>query len=471
MLRKTAWLVLLLAVGCLRTPLRADEGPGQIQVRDFFNVVAPDGADPWVVKQPDGRYYATVTTGTDVTLTRSRTISGLGGGERKVVFRPPPQARNLWAPEIHQVGCQWYVYVAADDGDNANHRMFVLENPSADPFEGRFTLKGKIADPGNDRWAIDATVLRVEGRLYLIWSGWEGKENVAQNLYIAPMRNPWTLAGPRALISRPTLPWERRGGPPWINEGPQVLIRDGRVLIVYSAAGSWTDHYCLGMLSARVGGNLLSAASWKKHPSPVFESANGVFGPGHCSFVKSPDDKEDWIVYHAARRGGSGWKRLLRAQPFAWNADGAPIFAGPASPNRAIALPGGEPVRLRIEGESATLTGTARLARHPTCSGGEKVVHVDTGDSSATFPASVGKAGSYLLVIRFGNGIEGDARASHRLTVNDGASRMVTYENNGWDNWSNAFVPVELKAGENRLKFERGDGYAEIDCIDLVPQP
>ena len=468
---QTAWLVLLLAAGCGPSRVCAGDGPGQRLVRDFFNVVAPDGADPWVVKQPDGWYYATVTTGMNVTLTRSKTISGLGAGERKVVYWPPPQTRNLWAPEIHQIGGKWYVYVAADDGDNANHRMFVLENPSADPFEGRFILKGKIADSGSDRWAIDATVLSVKGQLYLVWSGWEGTENISQNLYIAAMSNPWTLASPRAVISRPTLQWERRGGPPWINEGPQVLVRDGRVFIIYSAAGSWTDHYCLGMLSARVGSNLLSGTSWKKLPAPVFQSANGVFGPGHCSFVRSPDNKEDWIVYHTARRSGSGWERLLRAQRFAWNADGVPNFGRPASPNRPISLPGGEPARLRIEGESATFTGTARLARHPSCSGGQKVGHIDTGDSSATFPASVDKAGLYLLVIRFGNGTAGGARASHRLAVNDGTSRIVSYENNGWDNWSNAFIPVELKAGKNRLRFERGEGFAEIDCIDLVPQP
>jgi GH43 family beta-xylosidase len=471
MSRKTGWLLLLLVVLFDPSTLRADEGQGQIRARDFFNVVAPDGADPWVVKHPDGWYYATVTTGQDVTLLRSKTISGLGGGERKVVYQPPPEARNLWAPEIHHLAGQWYIYVASDDGDNANHRMFVLENPAADPFEGRFTLKGMIADPLNDRWAIDATVLRSGEQLYLIWSGWEGTRNVAQNLYIAPMRNPWTLDGPRVLISRPTHPWEKRGGPPSINEGPQVLVKGDRIFIVYSAAGSWTDHYCLGLLSARIGSNLLNPSSWKKHPDPVFESANGVFGPGHCSFVKSPDDREDWIVYHAARQTGAGWSRLLRAQPFAWKADGTPNFAQPASPNQTIPLPGGEPTRLRIEAESATLTGSARLARHPTCSGGEKVGYLDTDDSSATFSVAPGKTGAYLLVVRFGNGTSANARASHRLKVNEGEPRIVSYENNGWDNWSNAFVPIELKAGENQLRFEHCEGFAEIDCIDLIPQP
>ncbi len=47
----------------------------------------------------------------------------------------------------------------------------------------------------------------------------------------------------------------------------------------------------------------------------------------------------------------------------------------------------------------------------------------------------------------------------------------MTYENNGPDNWSNAFATIELKAGENRIRFAPGQGSAEIDCIDLVPTP
>ena len=472
--RVTLWLrlVLLLAISSSPPRLLADDGGNAgARVSDFFNVIAPDGADPWVLKHPDGWYYATVTTGSNVTLRRSRTISGLGGAESKVVYSPPPGVKNLWAPEIHRIGGKWYIYFAADDGDNANHRMFVLENPSASPFDGPFVPKGRIFDPTNDRWAIDATVLEFEGRLYFIWSGWEGAENVAQNLYIAPMRDPWTLGGPRSLISRPTLPWEIRGGPPAINEGPQVMVKGDRIHLVYSASGSWTDHYCLGLLSAGAGADLLSASSWKKHPAPVFESSNGVFGPGHCSFAKSPDGREDWIVYHAARRSGAGWTRLIRAQPFTWHEDGTPDFSAPSPPNRPIRLPGGEPSRIRIEAEAATLTGSARIVRHPDASGGAKAGQIESSDSSATFKVVVKEPGAFLLVVRFANGSADKAPASHRLTVNEGPTRAIRYENSGWDNWSNAFQPVELKAGENLIRLGRGERLAEIDCIDLIPRP
>lgn len=69
----------------------------------------------------------------------------------------------------------------------------------------------------------------------------------------------------------------------------------------YSASGSWTPYYCVGLLTADANANLLDPASWKKHPTPVFqqEPENEVFGPGGSSFVSSPDGKECYMLYHA----------------------------------------------------------------------------------------------------------------------------------------------------------------------------
>lgn len=456
------------AVCCISAAtIVADRCSGE-ETANFYNVVAPAGADPWVFKHNDGWYYATVTTGVNVVLIRSKTISGLGGGERKVVWTAQRRGKEIWAPEIHHIRGNWYIYVAADDGDNARHRMFVLQNKADDPFQGQFTLKSRIFDPKNDRWAIDGTVLELRKRLYFIWSGWEGSKNVSQNLYIAPMQSPWELGGPRVLISAPTRPWEQRGGPPSVNEGPQVLIKDDLVHIVYSAAASWTDDYCLGLLTAKADSNLLSPASWKKHQAPVFASNNNVFGPGHCCFVKSPDEKEDWIIYHSARFKGAGWTRLLRAQRFGWNENGTPDFGAPAPPNVPIALPGGEPRRLRFEAESAMLRGTARAVRVAGASGGAKVGYIDNAESSLTFKVPVETAGDYLLVLRFGNGSPDKSAASHRLTVNDAGEKTIHYENSGWDQWSNAFVTVPLNSGVNRISLGKGDRFAELDCLDVL---
>jgi GH43 family beta-xylosidase len=444
--------------------------PAQESTRTFFNVLLPDGADPWVYRHADGTYYLTATTGTDITLRRSATLSGIGGGEKRVVWKPPasgPASQNLWAPELHYLRKKWYVYFAADDGKNENHRMFVLENENPDPLKGEFVNKGKLFDPKADRWAIDGTVVELGEKLYFIWSGWEGDENVRQNLYIAPMKDPLTLGGPRVEISRPSLPWEKVGTP-HVNEGPQVVIRGQTINLIYSASGSWTDDYCLGLLTAKVGSDPLDPASWKKHDKPVFKSGGGVLAPGHASFPRSPDGKEDWIVYHAARFPGAGWTRNVRAQPFAWNEDGTPSFGAPVSPDKPIALPAGDPPRLRYEAEHATLAGKARTAKHASASGGELVGAVETAESHVEFGVSVPDAGKYVLVVRFAHGTPKNRPATHRLSVNGEDAGTIRYPNSGRDNWSSAFREVELKRGKNTIRFGKGDGVADIDCLDLV---
>jgi GH43 family beta-xylosidase len=199
---------------------------------------------------------------------------------------------------------------------------------------------GRIAAP-SDRWAIDATVLVLGKRMFFVWSGWEGERNVRQDIYIAPMSNPWTVSGGRVLISRPEHTWEKVGRPA-VNEGPTALQRGGKTFIVYSASGSWTDGYCLGLLEF-VGKDPLKTASWRKHRAPVFAPTAGVFGPGHASFTTSPDGREDWIVYHAAKRRGSGWDRNIRMQRFTWDAEGRPHFGRPTPEGARLAVPSGEP--------------------------------------------------------------------------------------------------------------------------------
>ncbi|MDR3620166.1 MAG: family 43 glycosylhydrolase [Paludisphaera borealis] len=421
---------------------------------DFTNVVAAEGADPWVIRHDDGWYYGTYSTRSNVVLRRSKTISGLGGAESRVVWEPPPEqaySKELWAPEIHFLEGKWYVYVAADDGRNANHRMYALENPSKDPFEGRFTLKAKVFDPASDRWAIDGTVLRVGPKLYFIWSGWEGDKDVRQDLYIAPMANPWTLSGPRVRISTPTFPWEVAAGPPTVNEGPESIVRGGRVFLIYSAAGSWSDKYCLGLLSAPADGDLLEPATWRKEPAPVFESGDGVLAPGHASFTTSPDGKEDWIVYHAARFPGAGWTRSIRAQPFHWAADGRPVFGAPTSPARPIAVPSGEPRRLRLQAETV---GARRR-----------------------FDADVERAGDYLLSVRYrtDSSNRDEPTSRHRLIVNGRETAVIDYPSSGADNWSNAFARAALKAGANRIELAPvegpGQGRIDVDSLDVIVEP
>lgn len=342
----TVFVILLL----LSTPVFCQQQSGAAGT--FTNPILPSGADPWII-QKDGFYYYTNSSGSRLILRKAKDLADMKTSEQKTIWTPPAgtlYSREIWAPELHFIQGKWYMYFAADDGSNKNHRIYVVENPSPDPLEGTWEFKGKVSDQ-SDKWAIDVSVFEYMGRLYMIWSGWEGDVNGQQNIYIATMKNPWTIDGGRVLISAPVYDWETVGDlnnpndVPHVNvnEGPVALINNGKLFVVYSASGCWTDSYCLGMLTFTGKNNLLDPGAWKKNPLSVFKQKpeSEAYAPGHNSFFKSPDGKENWIVYHANSAPGQGCGRYRspRVQKFTWNKDGTPNFGEPVKTNVPIPIP------------------------------------------------------------------------------------------------------------------------------------
>lgn len=319
-----------------------DEEPATL--RNPLN--AYGGADPWLVFY-EGNYYLTTTTWTsELLMRRSPTLAGLKTAVPLQIYAEtdPSRCCNMWAPEFHLLegpnGPRWYYYYSAGtSGTNDNQRSHVLESAGTDPM-GPYTYKGRLYDPANDVWAIDGSILRLDDELYFLFSSWVGPN---QALFIAPMSDPWTLSGPRVLIAQPEYDWERSGLN--VTEGPVALYHEDKTFIIYSASFCGTPDYKLGMLTYN-GGNPLSAASWDKHPEPVFQQSadNGVFGPAHNGFFQSPDGTEDWIVYHAndAASDGCDDGRTTRVQRFTWNADGTPNFGTPVATTEVIPAPAGD---------------------------------------------------------------------------------------------------------------------------------
>ncbi|MDR6880845.1 family 43 glycosylhydrolase [Bacillus sp. 3255] len=447
-------------------------------VSDFYNVIMQTGADPWVYKHTDGYYYNVFANSSGIMIRRAKTITGIEAGERSLAWTPVKgtmYSSNVWAPEMHYLKdtdgkSKWYIYFAADNGTNANHRMYVLENDSENPLTGTWEFKGKITD-STDRWAIDGTVLTVNEKHYFIWSGWEETDGSFQNLYIAQMSDPRTIRSERVLLSTSEYDWE--SSPARINEGPEVTIKGDTINLVYSANGSWTDSYCLGLITAKIGDDLMNPDSWEKKDTPIFTSANGVYGPGHHSIVTSPDGTEDWIVYHAARWSGSGWTRKVHTQKFTWKADNTPNLGEPADPNTPIAKPSGEPVRKRYEAENALLVKAPGGETSPavrlesTASGGMKVANIKNANDYAQFTVNVPEAGFYMLSVRNANGSPNAADASHILSVNGSSGVNLNIVYSGLNRWGLSTAKVYLREGNNILRFSKGNNLAEIDSMDI----
>jgi GH43 family beta-xylosidase len=118
----------------------------------------------------------------------------------------------------------------------------------------------------------------------------------------------------------------------------------------------------------------------------------------------------------------------------------------------------------RYEAENATLTGLAQVVNVPSASNGKKVGYIDDAGSSASFKVNVPNAGGYTLRVRYANGW---GNSTHNLSVNNGAATAITYANNGINNWTSTTVAVSLNAGENTIKFSKGDNFTELDYIDV----
>lgn len=300
--------------------------------------------DPYVA-QKDGYYYFLYTKGNKIAITKTPSMALLASMPETTVWTPTAgtdHSSDIWAPELHFLSGKWYIYFAADDSSgDVNHRMFVLENPNADPTTGTWTFKGKIFD-SSDQYAIDGSVLTVGTNTYLIWSGWESvATKFKQYIYIALMSNPWTITGSRVKISSPTNNWERYEPSgslgAGVNEGPIMLQKDASspVFIIYSASRYTSDNYCLGQIQLASGGNPLVATDWiNKKQVFVRNDAASVYGPGHNGFFTSSytdangtAHTENWFVYHArsvANTTNGG--RSPRMQKLTWNADGSPNF-------------------------------------------------------------------------------------------------------------------------------------------------
>ncbi|KAK4498154.1 hypothetical protein PRZ48_010810 [Zasmidium cellare] len=333
----------------------------------FTNPIVPTGADPWMTRY-GGYYYLIYTTTDNITLWRSQELTDWSSAEMKAAFLPPenqPYSTDLWAPELHNIDDKWYIIFTADPNSDTppreidmlctfdcpavNHRMYVLEGSTSDPWTSNYTLKGELngvkgqIDTYN-QFAIDGTYFQHSSGLYHVYSCWySAYVSWPANLCISKMSNPWTVESnvtERQIISVPTNPWEKTpfGRTENIrlssNEGPEQLTnrQTGQQFIIYSAARSDNRNYCLGQLEL-VGDDPMNPSDWKKdNEGCVFyqNPPEKAYGVGHASFTTSPDGTEDWIVYHGMENPFVGWgARNVRAQKFTWNDDGTPNFPRP----------------------------------------------------------------------------------------------------------------------------------------------
>ena len=301
-------------------------------------------ADPCIRRFADGWYYftASVPAYDRIELRRARTIAELPAALTVDVWHKPatgPNSELIWAPELHRIFDTWVVFFAAAPSreiknDLFQHRMWAITTKAENPLEGTWSPAVQV-DSGIDAFCLDATSFTHRGETYYVWAQKEPDVRGNSNLMIAKMASPTRLATKPVRLSVPEFEWEIRGF--WVNEGPSVLIRHGRVFLSYSASAT-DENYCMGLLHAREDADLLDPRSWTKSPRPVFQTdyEHKIYGPGHNSFTVAEDGVTDLLVYHARTYteivGDPLWdpNRHTYVKPLKWDAAGLPVFGRPS---------------------------------------------------------------------------------------------------------------------------------------------
>lgn len=310
----------------------------------FFNPILGRGADPTMAYH-NGHYYLVqgdVLNQDNIVVRRSPSVEQLEDAAPITVWShpscPAPACSAIWAPELQRIDGVWWIYFAGENGNgNASHRMYALRGTTDDPA-GPYEFQGMVQLPGSE-WAIDGVYFAYQGQGYFLWSGWLNGDPKVQHLFVAPMSGPMTPAGGRVRISTPVAGWEtvRNDFGVRVNEAPQPIEGpNGRLSVTFSANGSWTNDYCLGLL--RLSGAPLDPAAWTKSSGCVFSGRETAVAPGHNGFLTIQG--QPWLAYHALIVPGTGWPgRSLRLQPMGFSADGSPALGAPVGIHQPVPLP------------------------------------------------------------------------------------------------------------------------------------
>ncbi|MBQ2733922.1 MAG: glycoside hydrolase family 43 protein, partial [Clostridia bacterium] len=325
--------------------------------------------DPWVIYR-DGYYYFTKTAGSSIGVAKAANLGDLAHAPLVTVFKPASgqmYSKNLWSPELHYFSADdfdseyftpdmagWYLLVACDNGENANHRMYVLKALTDDP-QGEYghpetkqkNVPAKITsdtdETVNSIWTIGQTFAIIRDELYCFWVSEVNEPNHRyQTIHISKMKTPWIATGKTAVICKPTEPWEKKGATysigadgkiyPEVVEGIAVVTGpNGEVFMLYCGSGYWTTDYCLGQLKL-VGDDPINYDSWEKYPKPILNKNAEMNGTGHCCYTTSPDGSINYIIYHAYMGSSNQGDRYMIAEEYTVTENGVKIGEGTGKP-------------------------------------------------------------------------------------------------------------------------------------------
>ncbi len=289
----------LLALGLLNSVAKA---------ATYTNPLDVPVADPFVY-QEDGIYYL---YGTDdpngaalgiPVFTSTDLVNWENKGYAFEKSETTWTQRNYWGPEVVKVGNDYYMYFNASPNKEAtkpfNMHLCIAKGKSPlGPFR---EFKAPFYKPPFPDEAIDQNIfIDDNGKAYLLFTRVVMGRNEIRIVKLK--KNLIEFDGEPELAIYPTQDWESR---PWtdghrVTEGAFMFKHKRYYYLTYTANFYLDPHYSIGYATSKK-----PTGPWKKHKgNPILSKTDAVHGPGNGMFVKSPDGKELFIVYHTHFKPG-----------------------------------------------------------------------------------------------------------------------------------------------------------------------
>jgi beta-xylosidase len=282
-----------------------------------------DFPDPAVLRVAD-TYYAFGTNGGDSNiqlLTSPDLVHWTPQADALPTLGSWAVAGNTWAPEVIQIGDRFHMYYvakAAKEGVQCiGHAVAVSPaGPYVDagaPLVCQEALGGSIdPNPFRDR----------DGRLYLLWKNDGNCCGEPVHLWAQQLASDGArlLGSPRQLMTN-TKGWQGN-----LVEAPELILRDGRYYLFYSANAYYDERYAIGYA---VCDSPLGPCT-DRSDKPLVRSTSAAVGPGHC-FVLETRGGQWWLLFHAWSPDSVGSVqpgRQLWLEPLRWDGD-LPSVTGP----------------------------------------------------------------------------------------------------------------------------------------------
>ena len=323
--------------------------------KPMFLFIATEDADGNCIDPREGR--------THMPLRVADTIEGLsdaaGGREREIdlLVRGDLNSEGramtgcFWAPELHVIdGRLSILFMPCFDGEPTHadgtpndragkpdmwtgrcHIMQLKKDEAdldLDPREpANWTVPEPILGPEDDILnpvqliSLDMTVIGDSGNWYYAWQQ-------VGSVWIARFdpSNPARLTSRPRQIVVPEFAWDNL-----IAEGPNAVIRNGRIFLIYSGSSVGID-YTTGLVTAPAGRNadLTDPASWTKLDYPLQKSGlyNGQWqlGTGHGMWSRDEDGNMIYVFHNAEYVNGRYGGRDAQVRRVHWSAEGMPLL-------------------------------------------------------------------------------------------------------------------------------------------------